>query len=72
MAKEKGVDVAKVIDEASHGRAYLGIARGAWLDFLGITPPHPVTALREAFDRLADWLEVHMGTQTLHHLIQQD
>ena len=27
--------------------------------------------LEAAFDRLADWLEVHMGTQTLHHLIQQ-
>jgi 5,10-methylenetetrahydromethanopterin reductase len=39
-----------LIDEASGGRAYLGLARGAWLDFLGIQPPRPVTALREAFD----------------------
>lgn len=37
-----------LIDEASHGRAYLGIARGAWLDFLGLEPARPVTALREA------------------------
>src|SRR5579871_6760962 len=39
-----------LIDEASHGRAYLGIARGAWLDFLGLEPAHPVTALREALE----------------------
>jgi 5,10-methylenetetrahydromethanopterin reductase len=37
-----------LIDEASGGRAYLGIARGAWLDFVGLAPPRPVTALREA------------------------
>lgn len=39
-----------LIDEASGGRAYLGIARGAWLDFLGIEPTHTVTALREAVE----------------------
>ncbi|NJM09187.1 LLM class flavin-dependent oxidoreductase [Candidatus Gracilibacteria bacterium] len=37
-----------LIDEASQGRAYLGLARGAWLDYLGIAPARPVTALREA------------------------
>ncbi len=37
-----------LLDEASNGRAYLGIARGAWLDFVGLNPPHPVAALREA------------------------
>jgi 5,10-methylenetetrahydromethanopterin reductase len=39
-----------LLDEASGGRAYLGLARGAWLDFLGLDPPHPVTALREALE----------------------
>jgi 5,10-methylenetetrahydromethanopterin reductase len=39
-----------LIDEASHGRAYLGITRGAWLDFLGLQPARPVTALREAIE----------------------
>jgi 5,10-methylenetetrahydromethanopterin reductase len=39
-----------LLDEASGGRAYLGIARGAWLDFVGIEPPRPVTALREAIE----------------------
>ena len=40
---------AALIDEASGGRAYLGLARGAWLDFLGVEPARPVRALREAF-----------------------
>lgn len=39
-----------LLDEASGGRAYLGLARGAWLDFLGLAPGRPVTALREAFE----------------------
>lgn len=39
-----------LIDEASQGRAYLGLARGSWLDFLGLEPRHPVTALREALE----------------------
>ncbi len=37
-----------LLDEASQGRAYPGIARGAWLDFLGLDPPKPVTAVRDA------------------------
>ena len=39
-----------LLDEASRGRAYLGLARGAWLDFLGLEPARPVTALQEAFE----------------------
>ncbi|MBX2999750.1 MAG: LLM class flavin-dependent oxidoreductase [Caldilineaceae bacterium] len=38
-----------LIDEASRGRAYLGIARGSWLDFVGIQPKRAVTALCESF-----------------------
>lgn len=38
-----------LLDELSGGRAYLGMARGSWLDFLGLRPTHPVTALQEAF-----------------------
>jgi 5,10-methylenetetrahydromethanopterin reductase len=37
-----------LIDEATDGRAYLGLARGGWLDFVGVEPQRPVTALREA------------------------
>ena len=37
-----------LIDEAAQGRAYLGLARGGWLDFVGIEPKRAVTALREA------------------------
>ncbi|MBI5029050.1 MAG: LLM class flavin-dependent oxidoreductase [Chloroflexi bacterium] len=37
-----------LIDGASNGRAYLGLARGAWLDALDIYPTKPITAIREA------------------------
>jgi 5,10-methylenetetrahydromethanopterin reductase len=36
------------LDLASHGRAYLGLARGAWLEQIGIEPARPVRAIREA------------------------
>lgn len=36
------------LDQLSDGRAYLGLARGAWLDVLGIEQTRPVTHLREA------------------------
>lgn len=38
-----------LLNEISNGRAYLGLARGAWLDFLGINHKQPITALKEAF-----------------------
>ncbi len=38
-----------LIDEVSRQRAYLGIARGSWLDFVGIQPKRAVTALKESF-----------------------
>jgi 5,10-methylenetetrahydromethanopterin reductase len=37
-----------VLDMATHGRAYLGLARGAWLDALGLPPERPIARLREA------------------------
>jgi len=45
------------IDEASQGRAYLGLARGGWLDFVGLDPTRPVNALREAFTCIAHLLQ---------------
>lgn len=39
-----------LIDEMAQGRAYLGLARGGWLDFLALEPHRPITALREAFE----------------------
>jgi 5,10-methylenetetrahydromethanopterin reductase len=36
------------LDAASNGRAYLGLARGAWLSSIGVLQPRPVTAIREA------------------------
>src|SRR5919202_843420 len=35
------------LDAASGGRAYLGLARGAWLDSLGIVQRRPVETIRE-------------------------
>jgi 5,10-methylenetetrahydromethanopterin reductase len=36
------------LDSASAGRAYLGLARGAWLDRVGVAQPRPLLAIREA------------------------
>lgn len=38
-----------LLDEVAEGRAYLGLARGGWLDHLNISPAKPVTGLKEAF-----------------------
>jgi 5,10-methylenetetrahydromethanopterin reductase len=38
-----------LIDEASQGRAYLGLARGSWLDFIGLEVNRPIAGLVEAF-----------------------
>lgn len=48
-----------LLDEVSNGRVYLGLARGSWLDFIGVQPRRPVTALREAF-------------AAVRHLLRQD
>jgi 5,10-methylenetetrahydromethanopterin reductase len=37
-----------MLDSVSGGRAYLGLAKGAWLDRLGIDEPRPLSALKEA------------------------
>lgn len=39
-----------LIDEAAQGRAYLGMARGSWLEYVGIRPQQAVRALREALE----------------------
>jgi 5,10-methylenetetrahydromethanopterin reductase len=37
-----------MLDAVSDGRAYLGLAKGAWLDRLGLDERRPLTGLREA------------------------
>jgi 5,10-methylenetetrahydromethanopterin reductase len=37
-----------MLDSVSGGRAYLGLAKGAWLDRLGLEEARPLGALREA------------------------
>lgn len=44
------------LDLASHGRAYLGLARGTWLHSVGLDQPAPVLRLREAVDYVRDLL----------------
>jgi 5,10-methylenetetrahydromethanopterin reductase len=39
-----------LLDVASGGRAYLGLARGAWLDAVGVAHDRPVRRLREAIE----------------------
>ncbi|MCY1136739.1 LLM class flavin-dependent oxidoreductase [Actinoplanes sp. Pm04-4] len=41
------------LDLASHGRAYLGLARGTWLGAVGLPQPRPLTALAEAAEVVA-------------------
>lgn len=48
-----------LLDEASEGRAYLGVVRGAWLDFVGVEVARPVRAMKEAFI-------------AIRHLLRQD
>jgi 5,10-methylenetetrahydromethanopterin reductase len=38
------------LDAASNGRAFLGLARGTWLEPLGLDQSDPVTAIREAWE----------------------
>ena len=40
--------MAAALYSRTEGRAYLGIARGTWLDDLGVRPERPLGALREA------------------------
>jgi 5,10-methylenetetrahydromethanopterin reductase len=39
-----------MLDSVSRGRAYLGLAKGAWLDRLGIEEERPLQGLREAVE----------------------
>ena len=39
-----------VLDAAADGRAYLGLARGAWLAAVGAEPDRPIRRLREAIE----------------------
>ena len=38
-------DQIAMLDSVSAGRAYLGLAKGAWLDRLGIHEPRPLRAM---------------------------
>ena len=42
------------LDLLTGGRAYLGLARGAWLDQVGVAQQHPLTTLRQAIVTIRD------------------
>jgi 5,10-methylenetetrahydromethanopterin reductase len=46
-----------MLDAAAGGRAFLGLARGAWLETMGIDQSDPVTAIREAWEVVRRLLE---------------
>jgi len=39
-----------MLDAATEGRAFLGLARGSWLETIGVDQSDPVTAIREAWE----------------------
>ena len=45
------------LDAASAGRAYLGLARGAWLDQIGVEPDRPLLRMRECVTVILHLLE---------------
>ena len=45
-------EYAAMLDEATGGRAYFGIGRGAFLDFVGVSTPRPITTVREAIEMI--------------------
>lgn len=40
---------AALVSEEAKGRFYLGLARGAWLEYAGLKPARPIASLREAY-----------------------
>ena len=45
-------EYAVMLDELSEGRAYLGIGRGAFLEFVNVSTPRPITTVREAIQMI--------------------
>lgn len=55
------------LDMVSNGRAYLGLARGAWLDEIGIDESRPVGRMREAIEVIERLLGGERGAYEGHH-----
>jgi 5,10-methylenetetrahydromethanopterin reductase len=53
-----------LLDEASGGRAYLGVGRGAFFDAIGVSQPRPLTAIRETVELVQRFLT---GDRTPYH-----
>ncbi len=46
-----------ILDAVANGRAFLGLARGAWLETMGVDQSDPVTTIREAWEVVRRLLE---------------
>jgi 5,10-methylenetetrahydromethanopterin reductase len=46
-----------MLDAVANGRAFLGLARGAWLETMGVDQSDPVTTIREAWEVVRRLLE---------------
>jgi 5,10-methylenetetrahydromethanopterin reductase len=55
---------AALLDESSSGRAYFGIGRGAFLEFVDVTTPRPITTVREAIEMIR---RLWKGDRTPYH-----
>lgn len=53
-----------LLDECSNARAYLGIGKGAFLEFLQVDQPRPITTVREAIEIIRRLLR---GDRTPYH-----
>jgi len=45
-------EYAAMLDELTGGRSYFGIGRGAFLDFVDVATPRPITTVREAIEMI--------------------
>lgn len=53
-----------LLNEAAHGRAYLGVGKGAFLESLALEQPRPLTAVRETIEIVRRLLR---GDRTPYH-----
>lgn len=56
-----------MLDMVSDGRAFLGLARGAWLDEIGVDETRPLSTIREAIDVIERLLAGHRGEYAGQH-----
>ncbi len=56
-----------LIDECSYGRSYLGLARGAWLDYIGLEQKHAIQKLKDAMGCIRHLLKQRTDSYSSKH-----